>query len=200
MLRRLLVLAALFLALGSATAAADAPNVHLDAYSGKPGHTLAFSGTGFAPNETVDVSLGDQSLTTITADAEGRVLGASIGVPQMSPGDYTVTFLGRSTLVPATVGLNIQGFRPWVVLHNYYVSQQSGVGFNGEDFVPGETVAVYLNSTMSSPVVQVTADGEGRITMANALSPANLSGDNTLIFVGQQSQTQLSEKFSVAAP
>jgi hypothetical protein len=175
------------------------PSVHLDVYAGKPAQTLAFTGTGFVPNEAVDVSLGDQPLTTITADAEGRILRASIGVPFLSAGDYTVSFVGRTSRIPVAVGYNIQGLRPWVVLHNYYVSPQSGVGFSGQDFVPGETVAVYLNSTLSAPVAQVTADGEGRFTVANAISPANLTGDNQLIFVGQQGQTQVTATFTVAA-
>jgi hypothetical protein len=90
-------------------------------YAGKPAQTLAFTGTGFVPNEAVDVSLGDQPLTTITADAEGRILRASIGVPLLSAGDYTVSFVGRTSRIPVAVAYNIQGFRPWVALHNYYV-------------------------------------------------------------------------------
>jgi 5-hydroxyisourate hydrolase-like protein (transthyretin family) len=176
------------------------PSVHLDVYAGKPAQTLAFTGTGFVPNEAVDVSLGDQPLTTINADVEGRILRATISIPSLSAGDYTVLFVGQTSRTPVAVGLNIQGFRPWVVLHNYYVPPQSGVGFSGEDFVPGEAVAVYLNSTLSAPVVQTTADSSGRIAAANAVSAANLTGDNQLIFVGQQSQAQLSVKFSVAAP
>jgi len=202
-----IAIVALLVALGSSPAAAQSltsgtaqtPRVHLDLYSGKPAHTLTFTGTGFEPNEDVDVSLSEQSLATITADAEGRILHAGIGIPLLSAGDYTVSFVGRTSRIPVAVGLNIQGFRPWVVLHNYYVSPQSGVGFNGEDFVPGETVSVYLNSTVGEPVVQVTADGDGRITMANALSPTNLTGDNRLIFVGQQSHAELTATFTVAA-
>ena len=110
-----------------------------------------------------------------------------------------MSFVGRTSRIPVAVGYNIQGFRPWVVLHNYYVSPQSGVGFSGQDFVPGETVAVYLNSTLSAPVAQVTADGEGRFSVANAISPANLTGDNQLIFVRQESQTQVTATFTVAA-
>jgi hypothetical protein len=80
------------------------------------------------PNEAVDVSLGDQPLTTITADVEGRILRATISIPSLSAGDYTVLFVGQTSRTPVAVGLNIQGFRPWVVLHNYYVSPQSGGG------------------------------------------------------------------------
>jgi len=197
-----LAIAALLVALGSGSAAAEspAPNVHPAAYTAKPAQAVSVTATGFAPNEPVDVSLGDQSLLTITADGEGRILHANVGIPFLSPGDYTVSFLGQTSRVPVAVGLKIEGFRPWVVLHNYYVSPQSGVGFSGQDFVPGETVAVYLNSKLSGPFLQVTADADGRITAADALSPANLKGDNRLIFVGQQSQVELTSSFAVAAP
>jgi hypothetical protein len=48
-------------------------------------------------------------------------------------------------------------------------------------------------------VAHVTADGEGRFSVANAISPANLTGDNQLIFVRQESQTQVTATFTVAA-
>src|SRR4051812_5327520 len=79
------------------------PSVHLDAYTGKPSHTVAFTGTGFMPNETVDVSLGDQALATITADSEGRILHASIGIPFLSAGDYAMSFVGQTTRKPVGV-------------------------------------------------------------------------------------------------
>ena len=204
-----IAIVAVLVALCSGPAAAESltpekaqqtPSIHLERSSAKPAQTLAFTGTGFAPNEPVDVTLGDQSLATTTADDEGRILHASIDLPVLSAGDYTVSFVGRTSRISAAVGLNIQSIRPWIVLSNYYVSPQSGFGFSGWDFVPGETVAVYLNSTLSPPVVQVNADAEGRITVATALTPANLSGDNRLIFVGQQSQAELTATFSVAAP
>jgi hypothetical protein len=197
------ILAAL-IAFGSAPAAAQSlsqsPSVHLDVTSAKPAQTLAFTGTGFEQNETVDVSLGDQSLTSATADDEGRIVHATLGLPVLSAGDYTLSFVGRTSQIPVVVSINIQGVRPWVVLSNYYVSQQSGVGFTGWDFVPGEMVAVYLNSTLSPPLVQLNADGGGRLSMATALTPVNLTGDNQLIFVGQQSQAELTATFTVAAP
>ena len=151
------------------------------------------------PNESVEASLGDQLLATTTADDEGRVLHASMGVPVLSAGAWTISFVGRTSQIPVVVSLDIQAVRPWVVLSNYYVSPQSGVGFNGWDFIPSESVAVYLNSTSSPPLVQVNADAEGRLTMATALTPVNLHADNRLIFVAEQSHAELSATFTVAA-
>jgi hypothetical protein len=202
-MRMHIAIVALFVALASGPAAAQSlsqtPSVHFDAPSAKPAQTVAFSGTGFAPNETVDASLGDQSLATTTADDQGRVVHAGIALPALSAGDYTISFVGRTSQVPVAVTLNIQGVRPWVTLSNYYVSPQSGVGFNGWDFVPGEAVAVYLNSTLSPPLLQVNADPEGRLTMATAVTPGNLTGDNRLIFVAEQSHAELTATFTVAA-
>jgi hypothetical protein len=198
-----IALVAFFVALASSPALAQplpqTPSVHFDTPSAKPAQTITFSGTGFVPNETVDASLGDQSLATTNADDQGRLLHVTMALPVLSAGDYTISFVGRISQVAVPAKLNIQGVRPWVTLSHYYVSPQSGVGFNGWDFVPGETVAVYLNSTLSPPMVQVNADPEGRLTMATALTPVNLTGDNRLIFVAEQSHAELEATFTVAA-
>jgi hypothetical protein len=176
------------------------PNVHLVSYTGKPTNAVSFGGAGFVPGEAVDVFFGENTtapLTTVTADAQGDINAQNVGIPFIDAGDYKVVFIGRTSQTPVSVGFNIQGFHPWVVLHNYYLAPQSSVGFTGEDFVPGEAVAVYLNSQASAPLMQVTADANGRFATDNASLP-DLSGDNELIFVGQQSQTEVTATFSIA--
>lgn len=178
------------------------PNVHLASYTGKATHTLSLAGSGFVPGEPVDMFLGDQTLSpvaTISADGRGDITGENIAIPQLEAGDYQLTFKGHASQTPVSVGYNVQGFHPWVVLDNYYLPTQGAVGFNGQDFVPGEAIQVYLNSRLSAPIAQVTADGDGRFSMEQAFSVTDLKGDNQLIFVGQQSQTELTATFSVAA-
>jgi hypothetical protein len=179
------------------------PTVHLDAYTGKPTRSFGFSGSGFAPNEQVDVYLGPTSadpLTTIAADGQGDISGHDMAVPLISPGDYTLAFVGRDSRTPASVGFNIQGFHPWATLDNYYVTPQTEVGFSGTDFFPGEVVQVYLNTRLSQPVAQVTADANGHFEVRNAFNLPDLTGNNQLIFVGQQSQTEVNATFAAAAP
>jgi hypothetical protein len=176
------------------------PSVHLLAYTGKPTHAITFGGSGFVPGESVDMFLGNQAgppLATVTADSQGDVSGQNVVIPSLQAGDYSLVFVGRTSQTQASVGFNIQGFHPWVMLHNYYLAQGSGVGFSGQDFVPGEAVDVYLNSRLSAPLTEITADGNGAFATESLPLP-NLSGDNTLIFVGQQSQTELTTSFSVA--
>jgi hypothetical protein len=64
------------------------------------------------------------------------------------------------------------------------------------DFVPGESVQVYLNDRLSPPVAQATADTDGRLRGTNVFSLPELSGTNQLIFVGQQSQTAVTAAFA----
>ncbi|MBV8719691.1 MAG: hypothetical protein JO020_15090 [Chloroflexi bacterium] len=198
---RTLVALACTMAATPATADSGPPAVHLQTYTGKPSQTFSFSGSGFAPGEPVDAFLGDQTadpLITVTADTRGEISGTDVAVPFLGAGDYKLTFVGRTSQTPASVGFNVQGFHPWVVLRSYYISPQSGVGFAGEDFVPGEAVAVYLNTRTNAPVAQVTADSDGRITAENAVALQDLTGDNTLIFVGEHSQTEVTATFTVA--
>jgi hypothetical protein len=178
------------------------PVVRLDGYTGKPTQTVGFTGTGFVPGEQVDVYLGDQAstaLTTVTADGRGEIAGSGLSVPFITAGDYRLTFVGRASHIPASIGFNVQGFYPWVVLDNYYVDTQTGVSASGSDFVPGESVRVYLNTSASQPVADVTADAKGSFALRN-LSLPGLTGDNRLIFVGDQSQTEVSASFAAATP
>jgi hypothetical protein len=177
------------------------PTVHLDSYTGKPTHAFAFSGTNFAPGEAVDIYLGDRTagpLATVSADGQGNITAQSLTIPSTTPGDYQLVFLGRTSQSPASVGFNVQGFHPWVVLNNYYIAPQSGVGFRGEDFVPSELIQVYLNTRLSQPVAELTADTNGHFSVDNACSLPNVTGENQLIFVGQQSQTEVMASFAAA--
>jgi hypothetical protein len=179
------------------------PTVQLDTYTGKPTHTFGFSGTGFAPGEPVDVYLSahlQDPLATVAADGRGGITGHDVAIPFIGPGNYSLSFVGRVSDTPVSVGFNIQGFRPWAILDNYYVTPQTGVGFSGTDFVPGEVVEVYLNTRLSEPVVRVTADADGRFQVRNAFSLPDSTGDNQLIFVGQQSQTEVTATFATAVP
>lgn len=185
------------------------PTVHLDAYTGKPTHHFSFSGSGFVPGEQVDVfldnprsdSFGSQAsepLASVAADPRGELASHELTIPQVAPGDYRLAFVGRTSHAPVSVGFNVQGFHPWAVLDNYSIAPHQSVGFEGQDFVPGEVVQVYLNSRLSQPVAQATADAQGHFALHDAFELPDLVGHNQLIFVGQQSQTEVTATFAAA--
>ena len=175
------------------------PTVQLDTYTVKPGHDFGFSGSGFLPNELVEVRLGSptgQSMAIARANDVGNVDGRAM-IPMMPEGDYTLFFVGQRSQTPTSVGLSVLGFHPWVVLDTYAPSPHARLGFTGEDFVPNEEVLVYLNQREGEPVMRIHADASGRFVEPAAWEVGELSGENTLSFVGQESGAVITVTFTV---
>ncbi len=175
------------------------PTAQLDTYTVKPEHEVGFSGSGFMSNEAVDVylgSVGNERLATVSANAGGNVAGR-VMVPVIAEGNYTLLFMGRQSRTSTSVGLNVQGFHPWVLLDNYVPSSHTRLGFTGDDFAPNEEVLVYLNQREGKPVVRIQADASGRFAVSAAWEVGDLTGENTLIFVGQQSGAVVTTTFTM---
>lgn len=179
------------------------PTVQLDTYSVKPKQGFGFAGGGFLSGELVEVRLrtpgrvSTQVLTTVSANAGGNMSGHAV-VPMLPEGNYSIVFVGQQSQTSAEVGFTIQGFHPWVVLSTYTPSAQTRLGFTGQDFAPGEQVLVYLNEQpgesqhagvkgQGDAVARVQADSSGRFSVSDFWQVPEMSGQNTLIFVGQQS-------------
>jgi len=174
------------------------PKVDLDKYSLKPDQAFGFTGTGFIPGEEVEVRLGSlqgRLLTTVAADNKG-IANGSVTIPLMEAGDFPLFFVGKRSQLPMSVGFNVQGFAPWVVLDNYSPPPYYRMGFAAEDFAPGEEVLVYLNRQDTRPVAGVKAGDNGKITVKQAFELPVLQGDNVLIFMGQRTGKVASAKFA----
>jgi hypothetical protein len=143
--------------------------------------------------------LGGSALGTYPADSQGTVIGQDVPIPLVEAGDYPLYFVGQDSQSPVSVGFNVQGFRPWAVLDNYSPPPYYLMGFSGEDFVPDEVVLVYLNQRTTQPITQVQADASGRFTVKNAFELPALKGENQVIFVGQQSNSQITASFKPMA-
>ena len=174
------------------------PAVALNVYTAKPGQDIGFAGSGFIPGEEVTISLGASSspLARVQATDRGDVSG-HLGVPALAAGTYTFTLVGAVSQTPISVGFNIQGFAPWVVLNRYALTPGQGLGFTGQGFAPGEPVSVYLNASHGSPVLSVTADTSGRIFAQDTWTPTGMSGRNELTFVGQRSKVTTTAEFTI---
>jgi predicted alpha-1,2-mannosidase len=76
-----------------------APRAKLSVASGPRGTAITVDGTGFAPNETVKGTFGDGlTVTTLHANADGVVAGATVSVPgKAKPGSTSVTLTGAKS-------------------------------------------------------------------------------------------------------
>ncbi|HEU5379718.1 MAG TPA: protein phosphatase 2C domain-containing protein [Ktedonobacteraceae bacterium] len=185
------------------------PLVGLEAYSLQPEHGFGFYGSGFAPGELVEALLANQDgvpsprsglmLARSYANAGGNVAGHAY-IPLLPSGDYALLFVGLQSKMPFIVNLNIRGFTPWVMLSDYAPPPHSMMGFSGQDFAPGEPVLVYLNHQGKQPIARIKADSTGRFENKQAWKLPDVSGKNTLIFVGTYSGTVATAAFIPLPP
>jgi dolichol-phosphate mannosyltransferase len=188
------------------------PTVQLDTYTVKPKHDFGFAGSGFLAGELVEVRLETSGhvsthvLTTVSANAGGNISGR-IQMPMLPEGNYSLIFAGQQSQTPAEVGFNIQGFHPWVELSTYAPTAHTRMGFTGKDFAPGEQVLVYLNEQpgpsqhagQGNAVARVQADSSGQFAVSASWEVPEMSGQNTLIFVGQQSGAVVTASFTIVS-
>jgi hypothetical protein len=179
----------------------DAPKIALDTYSTKSNHAFGFTGTGFLPSELVDVrmgGLGGSPLAAFQSDSQGTVTAQNVPLPRVEAGDYLLYFVGEQSQTPVSIGFNVQGLSPWVVLNSYSVAPYSTIGFTGQDFVPNEEIDVYLGPRTGGPLLRLAADANGQFAVKNAFNlPDTAHGDQQLLFVGDQSGAQITAKFAV---
>jgi hypothetical protein len=177
------------------------PKITLDTYSAKSDHTFSFTGSGFAPGELIDVrlgGLGGSPLASVPSDAQGNVAAQGVPLPLVQAGDYVLYFVGEQSQTPVSVGFNIQGLTPWVVLDTYSAAPYSAMGFTGQDFVPSEPVEVYLGDRSGQPLLRLAADANGQFAVKNAFELPDLArGDQRLLFVGLQSGAVVEAKVVV---
>lgn len=174
------------------------PTLTLVTYYGKPGQQVGYNGSGFIADERVTIYLGSATvpLGRIQATDTGAISGV-FTIPTLPPGEYKLTMQGAYSQTPVSVGFGIQGFAPWVVLDRYSVTPGQSIGLTGQDFAAGEQVFVYLNSPHGIPVLRLTADTSGQISVQDTWTPTGVTGRNTLFFVGQTSKATTSVDFMV---
>ena len=188
---------------------AVAPQVGLDTYSIKPEQGFGFAGSGFQPGEWVNVYLGTLDdipsaghgslLTRAYTNAGGNLAGYAV-VPMLPAGDYPLSFVGWQNRDRVVKSLNIQKLNPWVVLDNYSPPPHALLGFRGQGFAAGEPVVVYLNQQGQAPILRLAADKDGQFTAERAWQLPDLSGTNTLIFVGGYTEAVVAVSFVVLSP
>jgi hypothetical protein len=173
------------------------PSATPSSYYVMPAETLSFSGSGFAPSETVDVtnSATGAAISSFSADATGSFVNAGgFIVPSNYSGlSEKFTLSGVKSEASTTVTTTVGKYYPNVSPTAYYVMPGKTVGFNGSGFVPGETVNIYDGTTLLNTV---QADAKGDLTAAGMVtvptSEAGTTQTYTLDGVTSNSSTTVS--------
>lgn len=83
------------------------PEIVLGADEASPGDEVSVTGSGFAPDEAVEVRFGDGDAVSVRSDADGG-LAAEVAVPDAAAdGEYPVTATGEVSQTPASATIRV---------------------------------------------------------------------------------------------
>jgi len=172
----------------------------LSAMVGRPGDTVGVTAHGFAPNETVAVywgrTTGDPD-ETLQADSGGSLSRAPVRVGVAPVGVSSLFLVGRTSGISAGVPFQVIGLYPSIAVKPYAVKAQQPISFSGKGFAPGERVLVYLNSVGGQPLMAVPSSQNGTFSGAGLTVPYALTGQQSLVFIGEQSRATAKTGFTV---
>lgn len=177
------------------------PQVQLGTNAGKPGDNVEINAQGFVPNEELKMywnSLGGVPITTFTADDFGNLNKVAIRVPFGAVGNNAFIFMGDKSQSPVTMPFLQLALFPSVELSSYAIKADNVLAFTGKDFGPFERVLIYLNTPDGSPITAINSDGAGGFANTGGfIVPFELTGQQTLIFIGEQSRAPSTASFDV---
>jgi hypothetical protein len=170
------------------------PSITPSSYYVQGNSTITLSGTGFAPNETVNITVtGNSNPTQVTATTLGTFSG-SVVVPFSSNVSATISAVGNISNSPTSVNVTLAAFFPSIVPSTYFTYPGSLITYSGTGFVPNESVAI--TSVIAVPST-VFADAQGNfITPTIPVPFSSLSPINTT-FTGALSRNPVGSSILV---
>lgn len=192
---------------GSQVDVSRGPIILLNPSTARQGSTLGVTGSGFDPGSTIDLVLkrqqtdGGEPVTFVQVDKSGTFGGINFTVPDTLPsGPFIMEARERKADGPgytktASVSGTIAGGNAEVKLGSQVGQAGQTVELSGKGFAPDEKVTVYFNALGSLPIDSFQTDGRGSVDRASVKVPFGAVGNNTLIFVGEKSQTPVTANF-----
>ncbi|MGH2460279.1 MAG: hypothetical protein ACRDIY_15590 [Chloroflexota bacterium] len=181
------------------------PNVQLSPWAGPPGTRIQLNVRGFAPHETVQIFLGQDTTATLTTttDQYGNFWGVGpLRVPySVNDGSLAVRLVGTASGAEVAAAFRVLAPKPWLDLTAWSGPPGAPVGFSGGGWAADERVAIHLGSA-SGPVVDgARADDGGWLSAGGATGiPGDAQNAVTFVAVGEQSRATASATFKVVNP
>lgn len=151
-----------------------------------PGEAITFSGSGFAPNESITIKTPTGSTMTFSANNSGTFSNQATYAVPFSIRNSTQRFSLSSSISGKTIEWNIVigTFYPNLEPSNYYVPKNISMGARASGFAPNEPVQLLVQSNV---VAQATADAAGNAVFT--FSTPMRGGTFTLFARGMWSMT-----------
>lgn len=170
------------------------PTITATSTANTPGSVISISGSGYVPNENVQLAIGTSTATaTTTTNGSGEFFNAPFTIPFMPAGEAVITGTGVSSHASGQAYFYVGGFYPNVSPSSYFAVPGDPITFNGSGFAPAETVNVFEDGSASSSASFPT-DSSGAFYNGGPVTiPFNLTSTSTsFMFVGASSSASAS--------
>jgi len=153
------------------------------------GGIITVAGTGFAPNETIIVSLSGITATVTTkADAAGTLPATGFGIPYgAAAGAHTVTATGGTSKRTASATVTVQQLTPSISLGAATIAPGATETVTGKGFGPREQVTLSLNGEAIATTTPISTSN-GAFTTSFTVPSSLLRGVNTISAIGNESR------------
>ncbi|MFZ4893220.1 GH92 family glycosyl hydrolase [Plantibacter sp. Mn2098] len=182
------------------------PQIAVDGAAVAPGTAVTVTGSGFAANEVVDLTLQSDPAATgqVTTDGDGA-FSTPITVPaNAADGEYPLSATGATSATPAHASIRVltkvtpPELDPSVTLSAGTVRPGDSLTLSGTGFAAGEQVQVVLHS---EPVTlgEFEANGDGVFEARVTIPDTAPVGDHTIEVTGLTSGANASAPLSIVA-
>jgi hypothetical protein len=182
------------------------PVLVLTTYAGQPGTVVSFTGSGFAPGETITAYLGGtlrgREVAKFEAGSDGTFEGAGAFTipPDAKEGEVIISAVGERSKMPRDVGFAVLPLTPWAGLTAYAGPPGTKISFEGHGFLPGENVRIHLGDAEAPVLSTLQADEEGGFYGGGSYTvPDEAEGKINFTMVGETSETVTTAAFTVTA-
>jgi len=178
------------------------PSANPSNYFLGPDQTLSFSGYGFAPGETINVSIGQDSapIASFTASQSGSFENAGKYVipPGLAGTTQTFRLQGNRTAKELVFDITIGQYDALVNPDNYFVSPGQKVMFYGRGFAPNEQINVFWDQD-PAPIAAFRTDKNGGFADAGVWTVPLDSASRVMLFrfIGEHSGVTASTTVTV---
>ena len=166
------------------------------------GTALTIGGSGFGPNEQVDLFLAGGAVAgAATTDGSGSFSSGLLVPPALSAGTHSAIAFGVSSKIFASTTIQVAAAgtvaTARIGLSRYTAAPGSVVGLSASGFAPGESITISVGGTV---VATVAADPSGRLARAHFTVPAALAnGSYPVLAIGISSGLRASTTLTVLA-
>ncbi len=163
------------------------PSTAMHPYAIRAGHSVTFTGNGFAPSEQVLIYLngsgGVPALTTTASSTGG--FSVNFVVPFGLKGRQSLTAIGNESRASAHNGFLVMPYMPSVQGSTYGALPGTTISFYAKGFAANEVVLVYTDGKL---VTAFRVDSQGSASAAGSyVVPSGVANAIYFKLVGQQS-------------